>query len=172
MAELNSLDWVFDSVSFGDFEIFEIRPGPKPVLTLVYADPRLSLLRSIRRHVILKHNRHFAPRFVRDQLEAIRRPLLKRALEHYEEEAGAPASETLDMAKVENLSQQSLIFVDAEDDLLFAASWSSMQVRVLLFQRCSSAMVHARRTSCAEQWCPRRPPTPRLAGNPTSRDPL
>jgi len=82
-AELNGLEWVFDSVTYGDLVISDITQGRTTAVHFEYADVRRTLILVLanRRKLILDYNRARAPRFVRDTLGNYEIAILKSAIE-------------------------------------------------------------------------------------------
>lgn len=122
-AELNALEWVFDSVSYGDLIISHIIQGRTPIVRLEYADVRrtLILILANRRSLILDRNRARAPRFTRDILAKYETSVLESAIKYYCNITGIDSS-AISIEKLRSLSDNILIKIGAGDDLLIAAS--------------------------------------------------
>ena len=122
-AEANSLDWIMDAVSYGDFSVVGLESGSPTSVRLEYTDVRRSLLRelAIRRRLIIVINNARKQRFVREMLKASEIATINEAIDYYTELVG------LDPARVETeqlfgRSANALAQIDAEDDLLAVAS--------------------------------------------------
>lgn len=118
-AELNSLEWILDSVSYGDFVVSTVENASISRVRLDHADVRRSLLRelAIRRRLVLLRSRAGAPRHLREMLKASEFSILEQAVEHYAKQAGVKSSD-VDTEYLFDRSQEILRFLDAEDDLL------------------------------------------------------
>ncbi|WP_131800123.1 hypothetical protein [Methylobacterium indicum] len=118
-AELNALEWVFDSVSYGEFVVTHVGQAPDLIIRLEYADARRTLIRTlaIRREFILDYNFARAPRVLRDTLLSLENSVLEGALRFYCSTTGAQAN-SIDFRKIRQLSKKFLIQIKAEDDLL------------------------------------------------------
>lgn len=129
-ANLNSLDWIFDSVTFGDFTVADGIAGPKAEFRLDFADPRVALMRRLatRRSFILKHAGQRAARWVREKLNALQEPLVEEALQYYSSVERVRLSED-DVQKAREMARKSLVFIDAEDDLMLAAGRMGLRIQ-------------------------------------------
>lgn len=122
-SKLNALEWLFDSVSYGDFNVTRFS-GRRPVkFQIDYADPRLHLLRTlaIRRDLILNLNGARAPRFVRERLREGESHFLAEALDYYREALNL-GDLKIDFEALKQHSAAYLVLLSAEDDLLYAAN--------------------------------------------------
>lgn len=131
-GEVNSFEWFFDSVSYGDLVIEAHTESPLPSFRLQFADARRNLLRqlAIRRTLVLLSAHRRERRYVREKLEETQQAVLSQAFDHYLSQAGLPKLADGDMARALEAAARSLALVDAEDDLLFAASRSDPKVAV------------------------------------------
>jgi len=124
-AELNSLEWVLDAVTYGDLIVSKVETASTPRVILDHADARRSLLRelAIRRNLVLNLNRARGPRHVREMLKASETSVLEEAVVYY---AGLAEIEPVevDLESLFDESTAALIRVDAEDDLLALAGAS------------------------------------------------
>jgi len=122
-AQLNSLEWILDSVTFGDFTVIESTDEITPTFRLDFGDARLQLLRrlGVRRELILKYAGRREKRYVREMLLKIQDDILEDVLNYYcvSEQMEDLAQEVISRAI--NLARESLILIDAEDDLLIGA---------------------------------------------------
>lgn len=122
-SEVNSLDWIMDSVSYGDLVVSTLQTGSPIEARLDYADAKRSLMLNlaIRRKLIGVMHLPRNERYVREMLKASETSVLTEALEFY---AGF-VNEDLSQIDMESLLRQSsarLAQVEAEDDLLVVAS--------------------------------------------------
>ncbi|MBR1285360.1 hypothetical protein JQ597_25245 [Bradyrhizobium sp. AUGA SZCCT0177] len=121
-SKLNALEWLFDSVTYGDMDVTRI-PGTDPIrFRMEFSDPRLHLLRTlaIRRALILNTHGARARRFVREKLKELEDSFLDKAIGYYVDASGIDRKE-IDRDRLKRLSSAQLILVDAEDDLLSVA---------------------------------------------------
>ncbi|MGY8635585.1 hypothetical protein RAD15_24220 [Bradyrhizobium sp. 14AA] len=122
-SKINALEWLFDSVSYGDFTVTRLS-GRGPIrFQFDYADLRLHLLRTlaIRRDMILNLNGARAPRFVRERLREGENHFLADALEYYRETLNLGDLE-IEFEALKRHSAAYLVLLNAEDDLLYAAN--------------------------------------------------
>lgn len=138
-GNLNSLEWILDSVTFGDFTVAEGVREPKPAFRLDFADPRAALMRRLatRRSFILKHAGQREDRFVRDMLHSLQEPLLEEALRYYCSIEGIRLAES-EADATRKMASRSLVFIDAEDDLLLVAG--RMDLRIQAFYTAGMAL--------------------------------
>lgn len=129
-AQLNSIEWILDSVTFGDFTVIEAVAKPKPMFRLDFADPRTALMRRLatRRSFILKFAGQREDRYVRDLLGALQTPLLADALEYYCSSERVLLTES-ELETAKTMASKSLVFIDAEDDLLLAAGQMDLKIQ-------------------------------------------
>jgi hypothetical protein len=148
-GQVNSFEWFFDSVAYGDFVVAECGATPSLTFRLEFADARRYLLQTlaIRRRLVLTLNQRREPRYVREKLEETRRPALNQAVDHYLSEVGSPTVVNVDLTRAEADSKQSLALIDAADDLLFAASRFDPKVAayyiIAMAMRCYSVAARA-----------------------------
>ncbi|MFJ3111681.1 NERD domain-containing protein [Pseudomonas putida] len=126
MSEINSLEWFFDSVSYGSFDVIEHQKLPSKKFCLEFTDPRLSLTQrlSIRRTLSHKQNMQPAERFIRLKLKESQHHILKHAFEYYTHSS----SHTPNLSHLETEINSTLAHIDAEDDLLLLASNTDAKV--------------------------------------------
>lgn len=122
----NALDWAFDCVSFGELSVASIPDERSECFDLEQADPRLSLIRltAIRRSLVSRYVGNRQPRYVRDTLAFAMPTLLARAADFYGSAAAAAGAGPPDAAHLRERASFLLVHVDAEDDLLMAATGS------------------------------------------------
>ncbi|MCF5858516.1 hypothetical protein [Aeromonas veronii] len=122
-CQLNSLEWLLDEVSFGKFFVAE-SDCSNAHFRLDFTDAKMALMRRLatRRSLILKFAGAREERHIRNELHRLHSQLLDYALDYYCETVNITElnSEIIEQARARVL--QSLIIIDAEDDLLFAAS--------------------------------------------------
>lgn len=129
VGDLNSIEWIFDEVSFGHFVVTE--SGSKgSAFRLDFSDTKMSLMRRLatRRIFILKYMGARPERYVRDELNRIQGQLLDYALAYYSAVAGVSNLKADDVEKARKRARTSLAIIDAEDDLLWAASRGDQRV--------------------------------------------
>lgn len=128
-SELNAIDFIIDSVSYGKFLVDKIESAPEIKLVLKPADPRLDLVRTagIRRRLVLSLHQHRAKRFVRDQLLSVQAAVITHAVRFFLDEVPS-ALAPQELSTAIDLGTKMLISVDAEDDLLYAAASDKLQV--------------------------------------------
>lgn len=129
-AQLNSIEWILDSVTFGDFTVVEAVATPKPRIRLDFADPRTALMRRLatRRSFILKFAGQREARYVRELLRALQTPIFADALEYYSSSEGVLLTES-EFESAKTMVSKSLVFIDAEDDLLLAAGQMDLKIQ-------------------------------------------
>lgn len=129
-GQLNSLEWLFDEVSFGHFVVAE-RDSNNSAIKLDFADVKMALMRRLatRRSLILKYMDARSERYVRNELSRIQGELLDYALDYYCNIAGISSLCPEDIEKARKLGRASLVIIDAEDDLLFVASKGDKRVQ-------------------------------------------
>lgn len=123
-GQANSLEFFFDSVTYGEFAVEMVDGCQEPTFRLHYIDARRNLLKSlaIRRTLARKNAQHANARFVREELKKLEEPLLKQAVVDYIFRAGTSKRAVVDLDKALRASRLQLLGVEAEDDLLLAAS--------------------------------------------------
>lgn len=131
-GEVNSLEWYFDSVSYGDFIVDDCGDSALPTFRFQFADARRYLLRTlaIRRRLVLNFAQRRGPRYLREKLREFEPLVLDQAVDYYLREVGASTLGNVDLARARAVAEASLTLVDAEDDLLFAASRMDSKVAV------------------------------------------
>ncbi|MDO3431918.1 hypothetical protein QWJ46_04410 [Rhizobium sp. CBN3] len=129
VGELNAIDFIIDSVSYGKFQVDKIESASEIKIILKPADPRLDLIRTagIRRGLILALHQHRAKRFVRDQLLSVQAAVITHAVRFFLDEVPS-ALAPKELSTAIDLGTKMLISVDAEDDLLYAAAPDKLQV--------------------------------------------
>lgn len=130
-GELNALEWIFDEVSFGHFVVECINTERIKSFKLGFMDEKVALMRRLatRRTLVLKLMNSREERYVRNELSKLHNVILDYLLECCCIVAGI---NELSPIEVENAKQQglnSLIIIDAEDDLLFTASRGDVRVQ-------------------------------------------
>lgn len=122
-AEVNALESLLDWVSYGDLVVSSMTPGKPPTIRFDYADPRLSLLRTlaIRRKFIVRMNRAGSEKYIRRMLQASAQGVLAESFSYFCEWAGLEEDEAV-LDRVQKAGADLLIHVDAEDDLLAIAA--------------------------------------------------
>jgi hypothetical protein len=125
-GEANSLEWFFASVTYGEFTVDKVEEGPRPTYRLHFVDARRYLLKTlaIRRSVVLTFLGQRHPRYVRDRLKEIESTMLEQAVAYYIREAGTSGRVDVDLTRAHATASAMLAAVDAEDNLLVAASRS------------------------------------------------
>lgn len=120
----NSLEWFFDSVTYGEFTVERVQDTGISTYQLNFVDARRYLLKTlaIRRSLVLRVLGRRNPRFVRDRLNEISPAVLKSAVIYYLREGGRPEHSPVDLTGARARSEAMLKELDAEDDLLMAAS--------------------------------------------------
>lgn len=122
-SEVNSLDWIMDSVSYGDLVVSKLQTGSPIEARLEYADKKRSLMLNlaIRRKLIGVMHLPRNERYVREMLKASETSVLTEALEFYAGFVNENPSQ-IDMESLLRQSSARLAQVEAEDDLLMVAS--------------------------------------------------
>lgn len=128
-GEINSLEWLIDCVTFGEFIVAEVSDNPLVAFRLEFADERRSLVRSLslRRTLVLKMHGRRERRYIRDQLGQLQDTMLRSGVEHYRERLGLARIE-IDGGPLLRASAATLVHLGAEDDLLLAAAQFSRSV--------------------------------------------
>jgi len=123
-AEANSLEWLFDSVTYGEFTVEQLIYGPAPAYRFHFVDAKRYLLKSlaIRRSLVIKFSGHQSPRYMREKLDELKTPLLEQAVRYYARRTGVSEHATIDLTRARQSATLMLRIVDAKDDLLVAAS--------------------------------------------------
>lgn len=129
VGQLNALEWIFDEVSFGHFIVVE-SSDKRLAFRLDYTEPKVALMRRLatRRSLILKYMGARAQRFVRNELLRVKKELLDYALAYCCSKAGISSLDSEKIEKAYELVGESLAIIDAEDDLLFAASKGDQRI--------------------------------------------
>jgi hypothetical protein len=123
-GEANSLEYFFDSVTYGEFVVERIDDLKGPVYRFHFADARRCLLKSlaIRRKLARRNAQQAHDRFLRGKLKELEEPILKQAVVDYLDRADSRKRVAIDLEKALGASKSLLLGVEAEDDLLLAAS--------------------------------------------------
>lgn len=130
VGQLNALEWIFDEVSFGHFCVLESGKNGS-AFKLDFTDVKMALMRRLatRRSFILKYMDARTERYVRNELIRIQGELLNYALKYCCSVAGISDLNFENIEKAQQLVRASLAIIDAEDDLLFAASRGDQRVQ-------------------------------------------
>jgi hypothetical protein len=122
-GELNSLEWMLDSVAYGEFCVDQIDEAAGTAI-LGFADPRCYLMRTLalRRRLVANHQGRRAKRWLREQLLAAQATALGNAVSFFLAEAEPSVVRPPDLATAQAAAGASLSLIDAEDDLLVAAA--------------------------------------------------
>lgn len=126
-GEVNSLEFFFDSVTYGEFTVDKVDEGEQSTYRFHFVDAKRYLLKSlaIRRSLVLKYAGQPSPRYVRETLRGLEDGLLEQAVDYYVRRAGTSSEEIgIDRTRASRTSAALMLAVDAEDDLLVAASHS------------------------------------------------
>lgn len=125
----NSLEWFFDSVTYGEFTVDKVVDGAQSTYRLHFVDARRYLLKTlaIRRSLVLAVIGRRQPRFVREKLQELESPVLDQAVAYYFEAAGSSGFANVDLSRAHATAAAMLATLDAEDDLLVAASRSDFR---------------------------------------------
>lgn len=128
-GNVNSLEWLVDSVTFGEFQVTEAYTEQRLGFRLDYSDERRSLVRSLalRRRLVLRTYGRRTSRFVTAHLSQLEIPILTGALSHYLGEMAPDVFEG-ELGRLLNESAASLGQVGAEDDLLLAAAGEDARI--------------------------------------------
>jgi Holliday junction resolvase-like predicted endonuclease len=131
-SRINSLDYVLDCVSFGEFAVAEFN-APTMHFRMDFADARLSRIRllAIRRRMIHLRTGHREPRFVRERLKDVIPKLPLAFLDRHLEATGAPIPTEDELEKFERDATKLLDDLDAEDDLLLTAAGDNLRPSML-----------------------------------------
>lgn len=127
VSEINSLEWLFDSVSYGNFDVVEHQTLPSKIFRFQFSDPRLSLTQrlSIRRTLAHKQNMQRADRFIRTKLAESQPYILSEAINYYTRNS---PNQIHNPSHLEAAINSTLVHIDADDDLLLLASNSDAKV--------------------------------------------
>lgn len=141
-GEVNSLEWFFDMVAFGEFEVDVTPTEGAAVYQLNFVDPKRSLLAelSVRRTIILKYTGQVRPRFLRERLDELGPDLLERSIEHHLDASGVSERVAIDSNRARHTAAVMLRDVGIEDDLLVAASASRSDPRAMALYAVSIAL--------------------------------
>lgn len=123
-SQLNSLEWIADSVAFGDLDVEEISAEERPTVKLGFRRPRHSLLRTLamRRSLVMEQFARRADRFVREWLTSNLEVCLPNAILGYEETT-RPALLHRDLLdKALERIRIYLNTIDFEDDMVVMAA--------------------------------------------------
>ncbi|HEX4694482.1 hypothetical protein [Sphingomonas sp.] len=131
-SQLNGLEYVLDSTSFGECSI-AAHDHKRRLFRLELVDLRLTTIRqlAIRRRLIHVATGHRHPRFVREQLAAIQSAFLADAVEEYVELSG---SRDLEVGSLEALERRGTLLlndIDAEDDLIYVSGRGGARIPTL-----------------------------------------
>ncbi|UMR29722.1 hypothetical protein MJ904_22180 [Massilia sp. MB5] len=134
-SQINALEWYIDSVCFGDMVVAAAFIGENGFYQIDFADRRRKLLRelAIRRKVVLHWSASRERRFVREMLAEVETDALSYATRFYRRRVGLPSTNYLKIDKAHELSQSVLRQLEAEDDLLLAASNFAIQTQAFYF---------------------------------------
>jgi hypothetical protein len=123
-SEVNSHEFFFDSVSFGDFAVDDWVESPLSTFRFQFSDERRYLLRTlaIRRGLVLNFAQRKGPRYLREKLREFQPIVFDQAVHYYLHEAGASPFSTADLARAQMVGEASLALISADDDLLLAGS--------------------------------------------------
>lgn len=123
-GEINSLEWLVDSVTFGEFAVAEeFSHEGVAAFRFEFCDERRSVVRSLalRRRLVLRQYGKPTTRYLRDRLLEMQADVLADAVDHYCQKTGTN-SQTVEHSRAQEDSVSTLSHVGAEDDLLFAAA--------------------------------------------------
>ena len=123
-SRLNSLEYVLDNASFGEFSVVSHDQNSR-TFRLDIVDVRRALIRvtSIRRNLLSILGGRRAKRYVRERLAETSEPILHNALMRYLARSGATVGpEEGDIECLGSFLETLLLVVDAEDDLLLLAA--------------------------------------------------
>lgn len=139
-SEWNALEFVVDNVAFGEFQVTAFEDSPKPVVSLDYVDPRRVLLRqlSLRRALVGLLSGSRRKRWVREILSPQVQPILDEAVTYFERLTRQAKIPNVELIRCETQARKVLLPIDAEDDLLCAASKSPD--RILLYYTLAAAL--------------------------------
>lgn len=129
-SQMNGLEWVADSVAFGDMEVDEIDGAEHPTVKLGYRRPRHSLLRTlaVRRTLVMEQFGERPDRFVRRWLSSNLELCMPDAILGYED-ATRPTTVHGDiLAKAQEQFQVYLNSIDFEDDMVVMAAKGDKEV--------------------------------------------
>ena len=131
-GRINSLEYILDSASFGEFLVSEAEPLENR-FKLDFADARRVRIRqlTIRRMLVHRITGHRQARFVREQLRRVHPALLHNLLADHLYQTGAPAPSDEEVSRFEERAEKILRDIDAEDDLLFAAAGNTIRPAIL-----------------------------------------
>lgn len=129
-GELNAFEWIFDEVSFGHFFVSD-RSGNGAHFRLDFTNTKMALMRRLatRRSFILKYMMARPKRYVRDELDQLKDQLLEYALSYYCAVSGISNLHSEWIEKARERVRKSLIIIDAEDDILYAASKGDKRIQ-------------------------------------------
>ncbi len=128
-GNVNSLEWFFDSVTYGEFKVDKVAHGAQPTYRLHFVEAKRYLLKSlaIRRSLVQTLMGRRQPRFVREQLKELESPMFDSAIAYYLDVAGSSGFADIDLSRAHATTAAMLATLDAEDDLLVAASGSDFR---------------------------------------------
>lgn len=123
-GEANSLEFFFDSVTYGELAVEKINDDEQPRFRFHFVDARRYLLKAlaIRRLLARRNARRSHPRYLRERLRELEEPVLKQAVVDYLTCAKTSKRVEIDLEQALRQSGVLLLDVDTEDDLLLAAS--------------------------------------------------
>jgi hypothetical protein len=129
-SELNALEWVADSVAFGDLDVEEISATERPTVKLGHRRPRHSLLRTLamRRSLVMEQFARRADRFVREWLRSNLEACLPNAILGYEDTTQPALLHSDIMTKALERIEIYLNTIDFEDDMVVVAAKGDREV--------------------------------------------
>jgi hypothetical protein len=129
-SQWNALEFVVDNVAFGEFQVTAFEESPQWSICLDYVEPRRVLLRqlSIRRSLVSIYFGNRRKRVVREALSAQLRPILEEAISYFEALTRQTDIPTAELLRCETQARRMLLPLDAEDDLLCAASKTPQKI--------------------------------------------
>ncbi len=131
-SQLTALDYAFDSASFGHFVVTS-HDSQAQIFQFDIADMRLHLIRifAIRRRMTAILSGHRIDRFVREALAASGAGVVNNALMRSFARANRGPPEPDDFARLELVLKRLLLKIDANDDLLVAATQAEPRLQIL-----------------------------------------
>jgi hypothetical protein len=138
-SDVNSFEWLFDCVTFGDLIVEDCVVTPLFTYKLQFMDPRRQLIRTlaIRRGLVMNISQRRRRRYLREMLQGTEQKALRQAVEYYRYMAGVPHLSNVDVGLSDAASKALLMLVDAEDDLLLGASQFSLHTQAYYFSAMS-----------------------------------
>lgn len=143
-GEINSLEWLFDCVSYGDFSIEEYSETPTRTFKFKFSDPRRSWLRAlgIRRSLIIALKPTRAQRVLRNRLFAAQEIMEHDATSYYLQSVGLQKNTKLDLTNTKIFFTVLLMQNDVEDDLLAFASEDSFDKVIVYYLLAMTLLWH------------------------------